>query len=463
VVDETQQYSAAEMERMMKVQDVLLKAMAKKITWWAAAEIIGVTDRTMRRWRSRLEKGGYSGLADRRKGKPSAQRIPLAMVEKVLGLYKETYYDLNIRHFHEKLRDKHDIELSYTWVQKALQGAGLVAKRHKRGPHRRRRPRRPMAGMLLHIDGSKHQWFGDDRWYDLIVILDDATNEIYYAQLVEEESTRTVMAGLREVIETQGLFCALYSDRGSHFFVTVKEGEKVDKQRLTQVGRAMKELGVQMIAAYSPQARGRSERSFGTWQGRLPQELRLAGINTVEGANAFLRGQYIGEFNAQFRVPSPEKGTAFRRTSRTDLNWIFTVQTERVVAKDNTVAIGNRLWQIDQTRFRSTLAGSTVTIHQHLDESISIRYGPHVVGRYDRRGQKLAGPTQEKRRGKGGSMEGGENQEQVSSGSHTPLEISHNPRDSHFPTAPATTAVIHSAKAKAEEVKAKPKTKARAA
>ena len=317
MVDETWHYSAAEMERMMKVQDVLLKAMAKKITWWAAAEIIGVTDRTMRRWREKLEKDGYAGLADRRKGKPSAQRIPLATIEKVLGLYKETYYDLNIRHFHEKLRDEHAIELSYTWVQKALQGAGLVAKRHKRGPHRRRRPRRPLPGMLLHIDGSKHRWLNDERWYDLIVILDDATSEIYYAQLVEEESTRTVMAGLREVIESQGLFCALYSDRGSHFFVTVKEGEKVDKHRLTQVGRAMKELGVQMIAAYSPQARGRSERSFGTWQGRLPQELRLAGISTAEGANTFLRRRYIGEFNTKFSMPAAEKGTAFRRTGRT--------------------------------------------------------------------------------------------------------------------------------------------------
>ena len=191
----------------------------------------------MRRWREKLEKDGYAGLADRRKGKPSAKRIPLATIEKVLRLYQETYYDLNIRHFHEKLRDEHAIELSYTWVQKALQGAGLVAKRRKRGPHRRRRPRRPLPGMMLHIDGSKHRWLNDDRWYDLIVILDDATSEIYYAQLVEEESTRTVMAGLREVIEKQGLFCALYSDRGSHFFVTVKAGGKVDKHRLTQVGR----------------------------------------------------------------------------------------------------------------------------------------------------------------------------------------------------------------------------------
>ena len=276
--------------------------------------------------------------------------------------------------------------------------------------------------------------------------------------MVEEESTRTVMAGLREVIETQGLFCALYSDRGRHFFVTVKEGESVDKHRLTQVGRAMKELGVHMIAAYSPQARGRSERSFGTWQGRLPQELRLAGIVTVEGANAFLRGQYIGEFNAKFSVPAAEKGTAFRRTGRSDLNWIFSVQTERVVDKDNTVAIRDQSWQIDKTRFRNSLAGTTVTIHEHLDETVSIRYGPHVVGRYGSTGEKWISATAKKHRGKGGSMEAGENQTQVSSGSHTPLGISPKPRDSHFSTAPTTACVFSKRKAKA-----KPKTQRKAA
>ena len=326
-----------------------------------------------------------------------------------------------------------------------------MAKRHKRGPHRRRRPRRPMPGMLLHIDGSKHRWLNDDRWYDLIVILDDATSEIYYAQLVEEESTRTVMVGLREVVETQGLFCALYSDRGSHFFVTVKEGEKVDKHRLTQVGRAMKELGVQMIAAYSPQARGRSERSFGTWQGRLPQELRLAGIATVDGANVFLRERYIADFNARFRMPATEKGTAFRRTGRSDLNWIFTVQTERVVDNDNTVAIRERTWQIDKTRFRHSLAGSTVTIHEHLDGTVSIRYGPHVVGRYSSEGEKLTDGRPKERRGKGGSMEAVENQKQVCPGSHTPLEIPPKTRDSHFPPAPTDLAL--------SERKAKAKTK----
>lgn len=386
---------------MMKLQDVLLKAMAKKISWADAGEIIGVSCRTMRRWRERLEEHGYSGLADRRKGKPSAQRVPLKTVEQVLALYRETYHDLNLRHFHEKLREQHKIELSYTWVQQALQGAGLVARGKKRGKHRRRRERRPLPGMLLHIPsiraGSKHQWLGEQRWHDLIVILDDATSEIYYAQLVEEESTRTVMAGLREVIEVQGLFCALYSDRGSHFFHTPKAGEKVDKHRFTQVGRALKELGVQMIPAYSPQARGRSERSFGTWQGRLPQELRLAAIATVEEANRFLRERYMAEFNAKFQVAAAQKGTAFRRTSRTDLDWIFTVQTERVVAKDNTVAIAERSWQLDKSRFRNTLAGMTVTIHEHLDGKVSMRWGPHTVGRYDAQGKSLDPSTKKAR------------------------------------------------------------------
>ena len=419
----------------MKLQDVLLKAMAKKISWMEAAEIAGVTDRTMRRIRERYQEFGYTGLFDQRRGKRSIHRVPMEVAEEVLRLYREVYFDLNMRHFHEKLRDEHKIELSYTWMQQALQGAGLVAKRRKRGPHRRRRPRRPLAGMLLHIDGSKHRWLQDDRWHDLIVILDDATSEIYYAQLVEEESTRTVMIALREVIEMRGLFCSLYSDRGSHFFVTVKAGDKVDKHRLTQVGRAMKELGVKMIAAYSPQARGRSESSFGTWQGRLPQELRLAGATTLEGANEFLREHYIGRFNAQFTVAAAEKGTAFRRTSRTDLNWIFTIQTERVVAKDNTVTIADRVWQIGKTRFRHSLAGSTVTVHEHMDRTVSIRFGPHVVGQFTREGEPLE--NKRKRRGKGGSMETVENQKQVSSAFHTPLGISQERRDSHFPTAPA--------------------------
>jgi transposase len=196
-------------------EDAWERAVAKKITWWQAAEIIGISDRSMRRWRWRYEQRGYDGLFDRRRGKPSPKRVPLATVEEVLRLYQEKYADFNVRHFHEKLREEQGIELSYTWVKLALQGAGLVKKGRKRGVHRKRRPRRPLPGMLLHLDGSCHPWFQDDRWYDLIEVLDDATSETYYAQLVEEESTRTVMAALKEVIERQGRFCALYSDRAS--------------------------------------------------------------------------------------------------------------------------------------------------------------------------------------------------------------------------------------------------------
>src|ERR1700745_4371656 len=231
---------------MMKLQDGILRAMAKKITWLEAAEIIGVCDRTMRRMRERYEEFGYDGLFDQRRRKRTTLHVPMETAESVLALYREHYFDLSVRHCHEKLREEHAIELSYTWVKQALQGAGLVARRKKRGSHRRRRPRRPMPGMLLHIDGSKHRWFSDDRYYDLIVILDDATSEIYYAQLVEEESTRTVMQGVREVIERKGLFCALYSDRGSHFFSTPKAGEPVDKNRPTQFGRALRELNIHM-------------------------------------------------------------------------------------------------------------------------------------------------------------------------------------------------------------------------
>src|SRR6266403_6092679 len=307
-----------------------------------------------------------------------------------------------------------------------------------------RRPRRAMRGMLLPIDGSKHQWFQDDRWHDLIVVMDDATSDIYYAQLVEEESTRTVMDGLLEVIQNWGIFVALYSDRGSHFFVTPKAGEKVDKQRPTQVGRALKELGVQMIPAYSPQARGRSERSFGTWQGRLPQELRLAGIATIQGANEFLRQQYIAVFNQKFTVAASEKGTAFRRTPRSDLDWIFTVQTERVVAKDNTVAITERTWQLEKSRFRSSLAGCTVTIHQHLDGNVSIRYGPHVVGRYTATGEIRPASAKKlpESRGKGGPVGTVENHKPVSHRAHRPSEITQPRRDSHFSTAPASSLVF---------------------
>jgi len=384
-------YPRAAMERAMKVQDVMLQAMAKKITWWQAAEILGISDRHMRRWRERYVEEGYNGLLDRRRGKPSRRRVPVATVEKVFALYREKYFDLNVQHFHEKLQAEHGIELSYTWVKQALQGAGLVGRGRKRGAHRKRRERRPLPGMLLHIDGSRHQWFQDERWYDLIVILDDATSEIYYAQLVEEESTATVMAGLKEVIERKGVFCALYSDRGSHFWLTPKVGGRVDYHRRTQVGRALHELGVQMIPAYSPEARGRSERNFSTWQGRLPQELRLRQLGTLEAANRFLREDYIAEFNRRFQVAPRQRGNAFVPCRSRDLERIFSLQFERSVNRDNTVSFQNLSLQIERTRWRATLAGCQVVVHQHLDETLSLTHGPHCLGRYDAHGRPLPG------------------------------------------------------------------------
>jgi len=384
-------YTKAAMERAMKVQEVILRAISKQIHWFEAAKILGLSARQLRRLYYRYKNYGYDGLYDRRSGKPSPRRVPLGVAEQVFALYREKYFDFSVRHFHEKLWEEHGILLSYSWVKLALQGAGLVDQARQRGVHRRRRERRPMVGMMLHIDGSRHRWLGGEQWHDLIVVLDDASSEIYYAQLVEEESTVTVLTALREVVEQRGIFCSLYSDRGSHFWLTPKAGEMVDRQRLTQVGRAMRELGIEMIPAYSPQARGRSERNFGTWQRRLPQELRLRGIRTREEANRFLRESYITEFNRKFAVAAQPE-SAFVPVGGKDLERIFTLQHERVVNRDNTISFANRVLQIERTRWRGTLAGCRVVMCEHLDGSLTVYYGPHVVGRF-------AGPEQEGKAG----------------------------------------------------------------
>jgi hypothetical protein len=418
-------YLEAAMEKAMKIHEVILRAIDKRISWLEAAEIIRVSPRQLRRWRAGWEKLGYDGLFDRRLGKPSPKRVPMETIAEVLRLYREKYAGFSVQHFHEKLVEEHKIQLSYTWVKKALQGAGLVEKEAKRGVHRKKRERRPIPGMMLHIDASKHQWLGDERWFDLIVIMDDATSEVYYAQLVDEESTRTVMAALREVIEQKGMFCSLYSDRASHFFTTPKAGDVVDRQRLTQVGRALAELNIEMIAAYSPQARGRSERNFGTWQGRLPQELELKAITTVEDANRFLRETYIAEFNRRFSVAAAQTGNAFLPVHDKDLELIFSMQHERVAGKDNTVRIANLCLQIERTKWHSTLAGCRVKVYQHFDETFTILYAGRIVGRYSDEGAPLDDGT-----GTNKAME------KWKSPKGTGISLS---RDSHFPTATATS------------------------
>lgn len=375
-------YTRAGMERAMKVQEVILRAISKQMRWFEAAKILGLSGRQLRRLYYRYRTYGYDGLYDRRKGKPSPRRVPLTVAERIFALYREKYFDFSVRHFHEKLWNEHGILVSYSWVKLALQGAGLVAKERQRGVHRRKRERRPMVGMMLHIDGSRHEWLGEGQWHDLIVVLDDATSEIYYAQLVEEESTATVMAALREVVEQRGIFCSLYSDRASHFWLTPKSGERVDRQRMTQVGRALRDVGIEMIPAYSPQARGRSERNFGTWQRRLPQELRVRGITTREEANRFLRESYIGEMSRRFGVEAAQAESAFMPAGGKDLERIFSLQHERVVNRDNTVSFANRVLQIGRVSWRGTLAGVRVVVSEHLDGSLSVYYGPHQVGRY---------------------------------------------------------------------------------
>lgn len=390
-------YSDAEVERMMTKREVILQAMSGKILWIQAAEILGISPKSMWRWKVRMEKHGYEGLYDRRKKRPSPKRVPMETVQKVLRLYREKYFDFSVKHFVDKVHEEHDIGLSYTWIKTALQTAGLVAKSPKRGKHRKRRERRPLRGMMLHVDGSKHAWLGGKEQQDLIAILDDASNEVYYAQLVDEESTATVMAGLREVVARKGVFCSLYADRGSHFVYTPKAGEGPDRSRKTQIGRALEQLGIELIAANSPQARGRCERFFGTWQGRLPQELRSRGITTMEQANEFLRRYWIGYHNEHFTAKPAQEGTAFVAYRGAELEKIFSHQEERVVGNDNTIVYGKLRLQIQRQEFRFSMARCRCLVCEHLDGTISVYYGPHRVGRYDGQGEAL---SENKNRGK---------------------------------------------------------------
>lgn len=375
----------------MKREEILLRAYSKQISWIEAADILGISYRHLQRVREAYVRYGFDGLHDKRAGKESLRRIPVATVEEVLMLYREKYFDFNVRHFHEKLREEHSIELSYTWVKTLLHGSGLVSKQKGRKKHRRRRERKALRGMMLHIDGSHHRWFGDDRWHDLIVILDDATGEIYYAQLVEAESTATVMIAIRQVIEKEGVFCSLYSDRASHFWRTPKAGEPVDRQSLSQVGRALRELSIKLIPAYSPQARGRGERSFRTWQGRLPQELRIREIGDPEEANRFLKRIYIRQFNRKFTVQAaePDASAFVPCTRQAELDRIFSIQTERTVNRDNTVSYNSMTLQIDRQSWRRSMDGCRVTVYQHLNGTITIGFGPQEVGRYTADGRPM--------------------------------------------------------------------------
>jgi transposase len=360
-----------------------------------AAELLGISERHFRRLRDRYEAEGAEGIIDRRRGRASARRAPLDRIEWVIEQYRTRYFDFTVKHFHEEL-EKQGFEYGYTWTKSVLQARGLVSRAPKRSVHRKKRVRKPLPGMMLFQDGSTHAWLQGRAPLDLIVTMDDATGEIYSAFLVEEEGTLSSFRGLREVIACKGLFGSLYTDRGSHYFLTPKAGEAVDKDQPTQVGRALKQLGIGHIPSYSPQGRGRMERVFGTLQGRLPQMLRLAGINTVEDANRYLAEVYVAEHNARFAVEAAEPGDAFVPFVG-DLASILCVQEERVVGRDNTVRYAGLVLQIPESRHRHHYVKARVRVHEHEDGTLALFHGPRCLARYDAAG-RLQEPRAEVKR-----------------------------------------------------------------
>jgi transposase len=374
--------------RNMRFEELFERRQAGRLTQEEMAEVLNVDVRTVRRWMRRYEDEGLDGLIDRRLGQVSARRAPVDEVVKVQELYRSRYSGFTAKHFHEKLAEVHKVVRSYTWTKRVLQTADLVPKAKRRGAHRKRRERRPLVGMMLHQDGSRHEWVAGSQW-DLIVTMDDADNTIYSAFFVEEEGTMSSFLGVAEVIAGHGLFSSLYVDRGSHYFHTPKAGGKVDKTNPTQFHRAMKQLGIELIAAYSPEARGRSERLFRTLQDRLPKELGLAGITDMAAANRFLKKIFIRAHNRRFRVPAVEAGSAFVPFVGPSLPDILCLQEERVVSADNTVRYDKRILQIPEDTHRHHYVRSLVRVHEYPDATLAVFHGPRCLARYDAQGKSL--------------------------------------------------------------------------
>jgi transposase len=378
------EYAGAAWERAMTVQEVMLKALSGELHWFRAADILGMSPRALRRWRQRYERHGYDGLLDHRRRIPSIRRVPCADVARVLQLYREHYRGFNGRHFHQIARRDHGVTLSYSYVKQALQAAGFLKKGRARGRHRRRREPRACFGEMLHIDGSPHRWLArcPEETSVLIAVQDDATKRVLYAQLWPSETALAIMTALREVVVTHGVPMALYTDRAHWAFHTPHANGPVDRDRLTQIGRALARLGIEHIPAYSPQARGRSERLNRTFQDRLVNELRVAAITTVADANGYLRDRFVPQHNATFGRPPRDPASAFVPLGSADIDQILCYEEERVVAPDNTVAVDGGALQLVRQRGRRTCAGLRVTVRRHLNGQYSIWRGPRRLGRY---------------------------------------------------------------------------------
>ena len=371
-----------------RFEEALEQYERHRLTAEEAGELLGMSGRNFRRLCVRYEEDGIEGLRDRRIGKVSPRRASARELERMHDLYRECYSDFTVKHFHEQLVRRHNYKLCYTVTKLSLQAAGLVAKAKRRSAHRKKRVRRPLPGMLLFQDASKHRWIAAlGRDLDLVVTMDDATGAIYSAFLVEEEGTMSSFLGLAETIAAQGLFGSLYTDRGGHYFFTRKGESKVDKKELTQVGRALSQLGITHIPSYSPQGRGRMERVFGTLQKRLPQELRLAKIRTIAGANRYLKERFIADYNARFAVPAAEPGSAFTPYVGRPIEDVLCVQEDRVVGADNCVSYNRRSLQIPRQRHRQHYVRATVRVHQYPDGSLAIFDGPRCLVRFDPKGR----------------------------------------------------------------------------
>jgi len=374
--------------RMEKFEELLRRWDRGELSGSEAGELLGCSERQFRRYRRRYEEDGLEGLADRRLGKASARRIAVDEVMWMVGQYESHYLGWNVKHFHEHLQARHGVRWSYSWVKTKLQAADLVPRVRRRGTHRRKRERKPCEGMMLHQDGSRAVWLAGQPALDLIVTMDDATSTLYSALLVEEESTASTFRGLLEVFESKGLPLSFYTDRGSHYFVTVKAGETVDRGRLTQVGWALKRLGIEHIAAYSPQARGRSERMFGTLQDRLIKELAQAGIRDIEIANRWLREVYLPAHNRRFARPPAVAQSAFvAAPDRIALVEALCVQEERVVERDNTVSWRKLKLQLPDSPLRHHWVKARVRVHQYPDGQLALFHGPACIARYDALGR----------------------------------------------------------------------------
>ena len=379
--------------RKMRFEEAYEGWNAGRLTQAAAGQMLGMCERSFRRYLSRYEADGLDGLIDRRLDLVSNRRAPVDEVMALTERYRSRHSGWNVKHFHGWYRRSGGAR-SYTWVKKHLQQAKLVPKAEKRGAHRKRRERSALPGMMIHQDGSTHEWVAGHKW-DLIVTMDDATSEHYSMFFVEEEGTASSFAGVQEVIAARGLFSSFYSDRGSHYWLTPNAGGKVDREQLTQFGRAMKQLRIDMIAAYSPEARGRSERAFGTHQGRLPQELALAGITHMAQANQYLAKVYRPAFNAEFAQPAMEQGSAFVPWIGGSLEDILCEQYERTVSSDNCVRFEGMILQIPADRHRCHYVKARVRVNRYASGAIALFHGPRGLAYFTPEGKPITEDLQQ--------------------------------------------------------------------